>query len=240
MPYMKKIIFLDIDDTIIFNGQFPDNYLEIKEKIEEARKSGYKVGICTNRTYDKNVKNIRKVYNLNRIILTESGAVYHHKYFNNDLIKNINVKLYKYLRENLKEYNIELSTRKKSDIKLIRVSKGRKVSTSLLLFKMNNFEYNNIYEYIRNIDFLEKYTVEKDIENKKIYIYNKDVNKIGGMNKFFEDNEIYFITDVETLPLPKYKNINVYSVGNDNEFNKYASKTFRDVIDAINSLIGKE
>ena len=237
---MKKIIFLDIDDTIIFNGQFPDNYLEIKKKIKEAKKSGYKVGICTNRTYDTNVKNIRKVYNLNRIILTESGAVYHHKYFNDDLIKNINVKLYKYLRNNLKEYNVELSTRKKSDIKLIRVSKGRKVSTSLLLFKMNNFEYNNIYEYIRNIDFLEKYTVEKDIENKKIYIYNKDVNKIDGMNKFFKDDEIYFITDIEALPLPKYKNINVYSVGKDNKFNKYASKTFKDVIDAIDSLIGKE
>ena len=72
---MEKIILFDIDETLISNNEYPENFVKIKELINDIQNTGTQVGVCTYRAFNKNLKKIIKDYQFKGPILTEGRSL---------------------------------------------------------------------------------------------------------------------------------------------------------------------
>lgn len=218
-----KILF-DIDDTLVKNEKYPDNFNNIKKLIDVLKKK-VSFGVCTYRPYDKNVRKICANYGINGPIITEGGAYYL------DLnIIPLNVLLKDIISSFLKENNIDVKVSVSSNyknIKTIIINKDRKKTATIRFPKKMYNKIDLIINYIKNKYIMNDMNITKSYNDElKVNIFPKNINKISAIEKFFPNERIIFITDYEYI-LPKHNSlISVYSVGSDLQFNKNCDKTF--------------
>lgn len=102
----KKAVFLDVDGTIVANHQTISP--KVKEAINQARKNGHKIFICTGRNKAGINQELKEV-NFDGIITSAGsyveidGHVVHCCFFSNDLVKKVT----KVFDENNIVYNYE-------------------------------------------------------------------------------------------------------------------------------------
>ena len=223
----RMTILFDVDDTLLQNQQYPDNYSKIVELIDILKEKNIVFGICTYRPYDKVIEKIVTDYKINGPIITEGGAIFNNKMTLNIIVKEILEEIIE--KSNLK-YKIIIDNNY-NDNNLIIINKDRK-NTSTVRFPLKT--QKNIKQIINK---MKEYNVMKKMnifisENNdiKINIMPKGTNKINSVEKMIKDNTIILITDYEKN-IPKKSKVIVYSVGNNNEFNKQCNNAF--------SLFGK-
>lgn len=214
---MKNLLLFDIDETLIFNNGYPSNIKSLKKKIKELYKN-FNIGICTNRAYDSEVKTIMNDFNIKGIVISESGACI---YLKSKLI-------YKYKNEILNKRVINILKEYKDIIYL----NPNRINSSTLYIKEEYKKYlNKIIKLLKN----DKELIVYKIDNLKVAIMYKGVNKIKTINNYFNNNVI-FITDYEKS-IPKHKkSIKIYSVGKDNHFNKKCDKTYESLENVLEEL----
>lgn len=215
---MEKVLLFDIDETLIYNNNYPYNMSSIKEKIESL-KEDYDVGICTSRSYDLDAKRIIDEYNINGLIICEAGACV----FLNDKL------IYKYTDEVLNDKINKLLYEYKD---IICLNKNR-INSSTLSIKE---EYKMCLNKIIKILKAEKYLDIARLNKLKIGITYKNINKIKTIDEMFNNKQVIFITDYEKN-IPKHKdNIKIYSIGNNNLFNSKCDKIFKNIEDTLDEL----
>ena len=211
---MTTVLF-DIDETIYSNHSFPDN-IDIIKKLMKKLSNNYSFGICTNRPYDENVKKIVDAYEINGPLLVEGGA---------GIYKQING-TYR-LIDTFNDYSYDLN--ELIDMKLAdfinkeyyEIHRNRKYSSTVVFKDIILHKMDDIIDYLNNISLFKNNKIIKDIFfNDRIHVSDKRLNKVKAIKKYFKNEKVIFVTDIEDLPLPIYKNIKIYSVGNNNEFNK--------------------
>lgn len=217
---MKTVLF-DIDETIYSNHSFPSNIDTIRSLIEKLSDK-YTFGICTNRPYDENVINIVNEYGFNGPLLIEGGAGIYKK-INGEYKLIDTFDMYAYDLNTLVQVKLEEYINKD----LFTINDNRKFSTTIILNESMISRINDVVKYLKSISLFNSNRIIKDkIFPNRIHLDHKDLNKIKAIKRYFKNDEVYFITDYEALPLPTYKSIKVYSVGNDQGFNKYSNKVF--------------
>lgn len=232
------VILFDIDETLLIEGEYPDNKDNIKSLIKDLIKKGHVLGICTFRPFDENVRGVYKEYGLNGPLITEGGAcitVQHKNSFVTNLYdapKGFGLKdrVKKCLEEYVEANNLNVKVVVSNDLLLedtIIINAYRISAPTIRIPKVLQNDIPKILEHLENnpaLDYLE-IRVSSD-NNLKIKMNPRYVNKIVAMEKFFGDDEIIFISDRErNLPMHN-RNIVVYSVGEDKVFNEYCDKVF--------------
>lgn len=212
---IKTIIF-DIDETLVNNEVFPPNNDLIIKHILNLKMHNYSFGICTSRPLDDFVKKIVKTYLIDNYIICEGGAIVYKK--NN----NTYIKVKKYVKNDINKFIIK----KISEIVPINMyiyNKNRIVTSTI---RMNNNNNNiDLLSYLYNFYELKDFNVDNN-NNNKIFIYHKKIDKIYTINDIYKVGKVIFVTDYEKKISNPNKNIQVYSVGTDSNFNKKCHKTF--------------
>ena len=202
----KKIIIFDIDETLVENEIYPKNIDEIINAINILKKNNYCFGICTNRPLENFVKKIVNKYQINDFIICEGGACIYKKILGLYILKktfikkNINKKLKKELKIQLKYVKLNNKRIRSSTIKIL--DKRRK---------------NTIIKKLNKIYYLKDYIVQE--KNSKITIESKCIDKIKTINNIYKYEPVIFVTDYEKkLSIPNI-NVKIFSVGEDKIFN---------------------
>lgn len=228
---MRTILF-DIDETLISNNTYPKELNIVKDKINYLKSNNYNIGICTARPFDKNVLEIMDNYSIDGPIIVENGAcIYKYdkkfkKFIEKDALVD-NIDLNKLINNLINNYN--------KDNKLdFYVNNNRKYSSTIKC----NLDIEELSLYLKNNIPYQDYIIYN--ANDKIYIYNKNVNKINGIEKYFDNKDVILISDFEAI-IPKHKsNIKIYSVGKNEKFNSQCNKVFSPFIKGVIEILEKE
>lgn len=228
------IILFDIDETLLSDRRYPDNFNNIIKEIGLLKKQKCILGICTSRPFDSNVKKVAKDYCLNGPIITENGAcIYDKKRSRYKINKNsaANINLNKLIKEIIANYfkknkiiPIIKITGVFHDNKAILLNKFRKKSTTIRFPEKLKEHTDLVVEYLKSNLDMTKMKIEK-WHNKLIVSFKND-NKINGIEKNFNNQKVFFITDYERN-LPAHKDsIKLYSVGEDERFNNLCDEVY--------------
>jgi len=230
---MNTVLF-DIDETIYSNHSFPSNIDTIKKIIKELENE-YSFGICTNRPYDDSVRKIVNTYEFNGPLLIEGGA---------GIYKKINGR-YK-LIDTFEDYSCDINAL--VDLKLsefigkdnYHINKNRKYSSTVIFNDNVIHKMDDAIEFLRNNCLFKNNRLMKDkVFNDRIHVDSKNLNKVESIKKYFKNENVIFVTDYEKLPLPKYNNIKIYSVGDNKDFNDYSHKVFSTYSKGVEEILNK-
>ena len=226
---INQVIVFDIDETLVSNEVLPNNLDEILIEINKLKNHHYSFGICTNRPLEPFVKKIADTYLIDDYIICENGAIIYKKN------KNHCEKVCAYIQENINEKLInKLKTFLKNNDVTLNLFRQ---ATSTIRTK-NEITTKNVIDYLKtNID-LTNYIIEPN--NNKILIYNKYIDKIQTLNNLYKNMSVIFVTDYEKKTSSPNKNIKMYSVGKNKEFNKKCQLVFSKATEGILEILRKE
>ena len=233
------VILFDIDETLLIEGEYPNNKDNIKRHMSDLINKGHVLGICTFRPFDENVRDVYREYGLNGPLITEGGACITTKEQDNTFVtklydtpKGFDLKnrVKGCLEDYIKSHNIDIKVVISNDLFIenaVIINAYRTAAPTIRIPKSLELEIPHILEHLEEnpaLDYLE-IRVSSD-NNLKIKMNPRYVNKIVAMEKFFGNEKIIFISDREkNLPMHN-RNIAVYSVGEDKVFNEYCDKVF--------------
>ena len=109
-----------------------------------------------------------------------------------------------------------------------------RINSASLHIKGNKKYTDIIINEIRKENDLKVYK----LNDYKIGITYKGVNKINAIKNYFQDNDVIFVTDYEE-DISKHKNnIQLYSVGKNDIFNSKCDKTYDNIESVLNDIGG--
>lgn len=209
----SKIIFFDIDGTLISNGA--NRSMAVKKRIIELKKDGLVFGINTNRPWLE-TKNIYKKFSFNGPVICEDGSYYLLNSKTKMIIlskadPNLRLKIVVLLKHHKKisNYKIIVSNNKKIlfDKKinnLIFITSSRRYTASIyvrLSGVVNQKATNQVLSVLKKE--LPKTKVEIVPKNGKIIISNSKIDKISTLaylaKKHFKSNQIIMISNDENI-----------------------------------------
>lgn len=243
---MKKVILFDIDETLISNGEYPKNFKEIKEKINNLKRQKIEVGICTYRPFDKNVKKIIRDYGLNGPIIAEGGACvykktligYNMEVYNFGINKNLNKKIKLILQKYRKSNQVDMH--KESNREAIMINKNRKMSSTIYFPESKENQIDSIIELLKNSSEFQNTKILRSNNNKlKVTVFPKYINKIATIEKCLKNTDVTFVTDYEEIIPMHSKLIKIFSVGTNVKFNKYCDNTFSVFGNGVEEILRK-
>lgn len=236
---MKKFILFDIDGTLIDNGDYPENFNNIKKQISILKKD-YIIGICTYRPFDLNVKKIIKDYSLNGPVICEGGAcIFDKSFFKynmvfknetvcfnlNSLIKNI---ILDYIKNKKIKASVVISNNIKQNEFTVVINGYRKMSSTIRFPEVFRGHIDEIISCMLNHEKLKNMNITKSQNNElKLNVLSKNINKILTIEKYCKNSDVTFVTDFEEIiPTTRNSTIKVFSVGTDTNFNNKCDCVF--------------
>lgn len=199
---------------------YPQNFNKIKNEILKLQSQGISFGICTHRPYDDKVKKIMQDYEINGDVISEGGACFYPKG------KNVAIPS-KTIISKVKNINLIISKKLKRYIEsgIVKINKKRIMTATIYVSEAENTVL--IFQELKRIFSSNKYDVKISPENKnKILVTPQKNGKIYAIKKYLNQYEVILISDYENESILHGKNIKVYSVGNNREFNAYADDVF--------------
>ena len=217
---MKPVIFFDIDETLYFKYGYPNNLTQIQDAIAKMKNTGFKFGLCTQRPFDDFVKNLADIYGINSYIISEGGAcvyekdnVYKKVFGWNKLVKSLNL----VVKELITAY-----LRKKKKIIFYFLN----IAFPIRLPRTLQFLVDDLICYLKTNPLLTNYNINQDpYSSLKINIVPLGLSKVITIQKFIESDSI-LITDYESEKTPHDTRLEVYSVGDNSDFNNYCDKVY--------------
>lgn len=229
---IKNVLF-DIDGTLINNNLYPQNFNEIKNGILKLQSQNISFGVCTYRPYDDEVKKIMKDYEINGDVISEGGACFYQK--GKSMINPT-----KTITSKVENVNLIISEKFKRHIEngIMKINEKRVMTATIYISKTENTVF--IFRKLKKILNSNEYDVKISFENKnKILVTPKKNGKIYAIKKYFNQDEVILISDYENEFISHDKNIKVYSVGNNKNFNAYADEVFENFGIGIEKILLK-
>lgn len=233
---MKPVIFFDIDETLYFKYGYPNNLTQIQDAIAKMKNTGFKFGLCTQRPFDDFVKNLADIYGINSYIISEGGACIYEKNYAygkvfgwNNLVKSLNSQVKELITAYLRKEKIitPVVIDCKFDCEdIVYLNKFREETSTIRLPRALQFLVNDLIYYLKTNPQLTNYNISQDpYSSLKINIVPLGLSKVVTIQKFIEGNSI-LITDYESEKTPHDTRLEVYSVGNNSDFNNYCNKVY--------------
>ena len=226
---MYKIIFFDVDGTLITGKTEPD-FMPLADFLIELKKKGIIFGINTNRPWAETF-DIYKKLKLNGPIILESGALYKLSEKSPEVLvnfraRNLNKKIIKFLIRSLPYYfpqqSIVVSNNKflLKNHPLIFISKNRRYTSSIYIRNKKGVSEKDLNCVARLL--CEKFRKNKFISFRKILTEGKIIvsdnfsDRLKTMchvrGNYFPNYEMFIISDDEAVRFKK--DINFCAVKN--------------------------
>ena len=248
----SMVILFDIDETLLIEGEYPQNKDNIKSHMTDLIGRGHTLGICTFRPFDENVRRVYSEYGLNGPLITEGGACISTKGDNNTFVtklydapKGFGLKdrVLECIREYIESRGISTDVVISNDLTIkdaVIINAYRTAAPTIRIPEGLASEIPHILEHLENNPALDYLDIKVSSDNNlKIRMNPRYVNKIVAMERFFGEEKIIFISDREkNLPMHN-RNIVVYSVGEDKVFNEYCDKVFSPLGKGVEDILIK-